>query len=240
MIKPNTIHSVRGASLRICLMRKTSILSLGAGQQLCSAQSMGWWAPASPLHEQPALHHGYGKSAAFQGGVGSSCSEGQQEPRLISLDVTEKEGPDLWLIGGKTSLFHLWQPSPTYVWLGEHSGITAWLTAESGTELSVVLPVAPRGGLDLVRFWFCPGPQMNNTMTLLSPDPGTWCESHQGCWLALPWRAAGPLLLPNTGWLRCPKIFCVFVCAFLRNQALETTVFDLPLCLSKVLAPQGK
>lgn len=112
MIKPNTIHSVRGASLCICLMRKTSILSLGAGQQLCSAQSMGWWAPASPLHEQPALHHGCGKSAAFQGGVGSSCREGQQEARLISLDVTEKEGPDLWLIGGKSPCSTCDSPAP--------------------------------------------------------------------------------------------------------------------------------
>lgn len=112
MIKPNHIHSLRSASLCICLMRKISILSLGVGQLLCYAQSMGWWAPASPMHEQPAVHHGHGRPAAFQGDMGNSCSEGQQEARLISLDVTEKEGPDLCLMGGKSPCSTSSSPAP--------------------------------------------------------------------------------------------------------------------------------
>lgn len=93
-------------------MRGISILNLGAGQILCCAQSMGWWAPVSPMHEQPAMHQGHVRPAAFQGGTGSSCSERQWEASLISLDVTEKEGPDLSLMGGKSPCPTCDSPAP--------------------------------------------------------------------------------------------------------------------------------
>lgn len=145
------------------------------------------------------------------------------------------------VVGGwKITLSHLWQPSPSSVWVDEHSGIIAWLTAESGTELCVWSCLwLPKGPWIWFLFCFVQGHWWISWLRCAScpQSLGSGTEGHQGWWLALPWWAAGPLLLPETG---CPKILHTSVRAFLRNQVLETAVFDLPACLSKLLALQGK
>lgn len=142
MIKPNISHSLRGTSLCICLMREISILNLGAGQILCCAESMGWWAPVSPMHEQPAMHQGHVRPAAFQGGTGSSCSERQWEASLIYLDVAEKEGPDLSLMGGKSPCPTCDSPAPPLLgWMSRVASLPG--SQQSGRELCVVLPEGP-------------------------------------------------------------------------------------------------
>lgn len=176
-------------------MREISILYLGAGQQLCYAQSMGW-APASPMHEQPAMHHGHVRPAAFQGGMGSSCSERQQGARLFSLDVTEEECPDLWLMSGKISLSHLWQHSPTSLarWAQGHYCLPhsrVWERALCGPA------VAPRGYSSF---------SVLSRATDESHDPGLPLVPRPWEQVLRTTRAAGlpcPLQLPNIGRLGC-------------------------------------
>lgn len=210
-------------------MREISILTLGAGQQLCYGQSMGSWAPLSPMHEQPAMHHGLVRPAAFPGDRGSSCSERQQEASLISLDVAEKEGPDLWLMGGKSPCPTCDSPAPSLL------GLVSTVASLPGSQQCGRACGAQRG--------FGSGSFFVSSRANDKPyDQGLPLVPRPWDLVLRATRAAG---LPSPGEqlaLCCSTSlgdsgasrYCVS--AFLRNQVLETAVFVLPGCLSRVLA----